>query len=93
MGMEFLMSGLFRTLEKFVECYEFILSVRVVLYWFPNLNPYAFPFSIVTYTAAPFLRMFSRMLPAVFGMDLSLYLGFFALEGLKQALEKCQLMF
>jgi len=92
MDTTFVLSGLCRTLEKFVEFYEWIVSLRVILYWFPNFNPYTFPFSIINYTASPFLKLFNNILPAMFGMDLSLYLGFITLEALKQLLEKCQLI-
>ena len=85
-----IISGLLRTAEKFIEFYEWIISVRVVLYWFPNFNPYSFPFSIITYTSMPFLKAFNNLLPAMFGMDLSLYLGFITLEAVKQLIIKTQ---
>lgn len=81
-------SGIIRLLQQFVGFYEWILTVRVILYWFPNFNPYSFPFSIITYVSYPFLRLFSGILPSLFGMDLSLYVGFLCLEAIKRLLEK-----
>jgi len=84
--------ALVRTLQQFISFYEWIITVRVILYWFPNFNPYSFPFSIFTYASYPFLRLFDRLLPVMFGMDLSLYLGFICLEAIKRFLAKLMLI-
>jgi len=91
MESSILLLGLLRTGEKFVEIYQWIVSLRVILYWFPNFNPYAFPFSIVTYAATPFLKIFTNLLPNIFGIDLSLYLGFLTLEALKLVFQRSQM--
>lgn len=84
--------ALLRTLQQFLGFYEWIITVRVILYWFPNFNPYSFPFSIFTYASLPFLKLFDRLLPAMFGMDLSLYLGFMCIEAVKRLLAKIMLI-
>jgi len=63
-------------LAGFFKCYIIVLTLRVYLTWFPNINFYTQPFSTLGRLADPYLRVFRGILPPLLGFDLSPLLGF-----------------
>ena len=53
--------------------YVFYL-VRLVLFWFPNYNPYLPPFYTVMVMTQPLLTLLDKALPNVFGMNFSFFI-------------------
>ncbi len=60
----------------FLKCYIVMLTLRVYLTWFPNINFYGQPFSTLARIADPYLRVFRGIVPPLLGFDLSPLLGF-----------------
>ncbi|EUD65640.1 hypothetical protein C922_03886 [Plasmodium inui San Antonio 1] len=55
----------------FIRIYKFIIYIRCLLEWLPQINPHLNPFSyIFTYTNS-YVQFFHRYVPNVFGIDLS----------------------
>lgn len=55
----------------FVRIYKFIIYIRCLLEWLPQINPHLNPFSyIFTYTNS-YVQFFHKYVPNVFGIDLS----------------------
>ncbi len=60
----------------FLKCYIVMLTLRVYLTWFPNINFYMQPFATLGRIADPYLRVFRGIVPPLLGFDLSPLLGF-----------------
>ncbi|CAM9093103.1 unnamed protein product [Choristocarpus tenellus] len=70
-----------------VHIYYWILTLRLSMQWFPNLNPYITPFYILIFMTDFFLEMFDDILPDILGMNMSAMLAFTFLEYLIQTLD------
>ena len=60
----------------FFKFYSVMLTLRVYLTWFPNINFYMQPFATLGRIADPYLRVFRGIVPPLLGFDLSPLLGF-----------------
>ena len=71
----------------FLKTYYWALTLRFIVQWFPNVNPYIHPlFGLIAITDI-FLKEFEGLLPPVFGMDLSAMMAFVCLEWMIRTLE------
>ena len=78
--MESLPVTLLQVLSQTLQIYSFVLIVRVLLSWFPNLdwgNPVLSSVSAIT---DPYLNAFRGLIPPLGGIDLSALLAFLALN-------------
>jgi YggT family protein len=66
-------------LAGFLKFYIALLTLRVYLTWFPNLNFYTQPFYSLGKMTDPYLRVFRGIIPPLIGLDLSPLLGFILL--------------
>ena len=67
-------------LVQTLEIYSFLLIIRILLSWFPNLdwtNPLLTTISSIT---DPYLNTFRGIIPAIGGLDISPILAFLALN-------------
>lgn len=55
----------------YLQGYNLIFTLRFVLAWFPNINPFVAPYYIVRVLTQPFIDWVEKRLPRVFGIDLS----------------------
>jgi len=60
----------------FLKFYIVLLTIRVYLTWFPNINFYVQPFSSIGKMTDPYLRLFRGIIPPLLGFDLSPLLAF-----------------
>jgi YggT family protein len=74
------------TLVTFVNLYTLILTIRILLSWFPNINWYDPPFSILSQLTDPYLNLFRSIIPPLGGLDLSPIIAFFVLQIVSQLL-------
>lgn len=63
-----------------LQIYYWVLTVRAVLNWFANINPFIQPWYILLEAADPYFKLFERWLPVLFGIDLSYIVAFSILE-------------
>ncbi|HLO52299.1 MAG TPA: YggT family protein [Kamptonema sp.] len=68
------------TLATFVQIYLVLMIVRVLLSWFPNINWYEPPFSILSQLTDPYLNLFRSIIPPLGGIDFSPMIAFFVLQ-------------
>jgi len=68
------------TLARFVQIYVALMIFRVLLSWFPNINWYDPPFSILSQLTDPYLNLFRSIIPPLGGIDFSPLIAFFALQ-------------
>jgi len=77
-----------QVLLETLSIYLFVLFVRVLLSWFPNLvwgNPVLSTVSSIT---DPYLNAFRGLIPPMGGLDLSALLAFFAIYAMQWALNQ-----
>lgn len=68
------------TLSTFVQFYVALMIIRVLLSWFPNINWYDPPFSILSQLTDPYLNLFRSIIPPLGGIDFSPMIAFFVLQ-------------
>ncbi|KRH95458.1 YggT family protein [Cylindrospermopsis raciborskii CHAB3438] len=78
---------LFQTLASFVEIYSYVLIVRVLLTWFPQINWYNQPFAALSQVSDPYLNLFRNIIPSLGGIDISPILAFLVLNIVSSLLE------
>ena len=80
-------------LAKSVGIYLFLLFIRVMLTWFPNIdmsNPILLNLCAIT---DPYLNFFRGIIPPLGGLDLSPILGFVLLNVLQDLILKSEFQF
>ena len=68
------------TLSTFLQIYVALMIFRVLLSWFPNINWYDPPFSILSQLTDPYLNLFRSIIPPLGGIDFSPMIAFFVLQ-------------
>jgi YggT family protein len=68
------------TISRFVSIYLVLLFVRILLTWFPQVDFYNPPFSILAQLTDPYLNIFRRIIPPLGGLDISAILAILALQ-------------
>ena len=68
------------TLSTFLQIYVVLMIFRVLLSWFPNINWYNPPFSILSQLTDPYLNLFRSIIPPLGGIDFSPLIAFFVLQ-------------
>ena len=77
----------------FLKGYYWALSIRFLVQWFPNINPYIHPmFGLIVITDI-FLKEFQGLLPTIFGMDMSAMMAFVCLEWMIRTLESIVIVY
>jgi YggT family protein len=67
-------------LSNFIAIYSFLLIIRILLTWFPNVNMYNQPFLALTQITDPYLNLFRSIIPPLGGIDFSPMLAFIVLN-------------
>jgi YggT family protein len=78
--MSYSINLLVTTLTTFVNIYVALMIIRVLLSWFPNINWYDPPFSILSQLTDPYLNLFRSIIPPLGGIDFSPMIAFFVLQ-------------
>ncbi len=73
-----------RTLVTFITIYSYMIIIRVLLTWFPNINWLAPPFSVLSQLTDPYLKVFRSIIPPLGGtIDISPILAILLLQLLR----------
>lgn len=75
-----------QTLGTFVQIYLILMFIRILLSWFPNINWYDPPFSVLSQLTDPYLNIFRSIIPPLGGIDFSPIIAIFALQFVAQIL-------
>jgi YggT family protein len=68
------------TISQFLLIYMVLIIARVLLSWFPNINWFDPPFSILSQLTDPYLNLFRSVIPPLGGLDLSPMLAILLLQ-------------
>lgn len=71
---------LITTISSFLQIYFVLLIIRILLSWFPNINWFDPPFSILSQLTDPYLNLFRSFIPPIGGIDISPILAIFLLQ-------------
>jgi len=91
--MSTVISNIFAVLSQTLFIYSYILIIRVLLTWFPNLdwsNPVLSNISAIT---DPYLNLFRGIIPAIGGLDISPILAFIVLNVAESLLSNLRFAF
>lgn len=80
------MDILLQTLSTFLSIYTVLLIIRILLSWFPNVDWFNPPFSLLSQLTDPYLNLFRSIIPPLGGIDLSPILAFLLLSFLRQGI-------
>ncbi|MBL1174691.1 YggT family protein [Pantanalinema sp. GBBB05] len=75
-----LTSLVLQTISTFIGFYIVLLIIRILLSWFPNINWYDAPFSILSQLTDPYLNIFRSFIPPLGGIDFSAILAILLLQ-------------
>ena len=79
-------STFLQIIAQTLQIYSFVLIVRVLLTWFPNMDMGNPVLSTVSSITDPYLNAFRGLIPPLGGLDLSAILAFVALSLMQQLL-------
>lgn len=79
-------STFLQIIAQTLQIYSFVLIVRVLLTWFPNVDMGNPVLSTVSSITDPYLNAFRGLIPPLGGLDLSAILAFVALSLVQQLL-------
>jgi YggT family protein len=71
---------LFAVLAAFFTYYSYLLIIRVLLTWFPNIDWYNQPFAALSQISDPYLNLFRSFIPPLGGIDISPMLAIILLQ-------------
>src|SRR6476646_4367770 len=54
-----------------LKSYEVVFILKLMLLWFPNINPFIAPYYVLYVLTDPILRPLEKYLPKIFGIDVS----------------------
>ena len=77
---------LISVITTFIGIYTLLLVIRVLLTWFPNVNWFDPPFSVLSQLTDPYLNLFRSIIPPLGGMDFSPMLAIVVLQMIGQVL-------
>ncbi|MBW4474431.1 MAG: YggT family protein [Stenomitos rutilans HA7619-LM2] len=84
--MSSLIPLLFQTIVTFINIYTALLFIRILLSWFPNINWFDPPFSILSQLTDPYLNVFRSIIPPLGGLDFSPILALLLLQVVQSAI-------
>ena len=84
--MSSLIPLLFNTVVTFINIYTALLFIRILLSWFPNINWFDPPFSILSQLTDPYLNIFRSIIPPLGGLDFSPILALLLLQVVQSAI-------
>lgn len=73
-------------LIQFLSIYTILLTARILLSWFPQLEWSNPVLSVLSQLTDPYLNLFRSVIPPLGGMDFSPILAFLAIQFLQRAL-------
>jgi YggT family protein len=73
------------TISSFVSIYLVLLFIRILLSWFPQVNWFDPPFSILSQLTDPYLNIFRSIIPPLGGIDFSAILAIVLLQVIQAA--------
>jgi YggT family protein len=84
--MSDILGTLLSSMSTFIQLYSYLLIIRILLTWFPNVDWYKQPFASLGQITDPYLNLFRSIIPPLGGMDFSPILAFLLLNLLQSVI-------
>ena len=78
--------ALIQGIDLFFQIIIWIMIVRILLSWFPNINWYNQPFRAMKDITDPILEPFRKIIPPLGGIDFSPIIAFLAINFIREIL-------
>jgi uncharacterized protein YggT (Ycf19 family) len=78
------------SLVYYLSLYKLIFTLRFLLMWFPNINPFVAPFYILRVFTEPLIERVRKRIPPLFGLDFSFFIASLGVELFSSYLAKLQ---
>jgi uncharacterized protein YggT (Ycf19 family) len=63
-----------------LKCFNVLFTMRFMLAWFPNVNPFIAPYYAVRVATQPYIDFVAKRIPKIFGQDVSFFVCSFMLN-------------
>jgi uncharacterized protein YggT (Ycf19 family) len=71
-----------------LRCFSTLFTMRFMLAWFPNINPFIAPYYTVRVATQPYIDFIAKRIPQIFGQDVSFFVCSFLLSYALENLSK-----
>lgn len=78
------------SLAFYLGLYKLTFTLRFLLMWFPNINPFIAPYYILRVLTEPLIAKVREVVPTLLGLDFSFFLASLGVELLLSYLKKLQ---
>lgn len=74
----------------YLNLYKLVFTLRFLLMWFPNINPFIAPYYILRVLTEPLIAKVKEFVPPLLGLDFSFLIASLGVELLSSYLAKLQ---
>jgi uncharacterized protein YggT (Ycf19 family) len=75
-----LLNDLVELVVTLLRGFNVLFTMRFMLAWFPNINPFIPPYYLIRVATQPYLDFIAKRVPRIFGQDISFFVCSFILN-------------
>ena len=86
-----LLNYIIENLVILLKCFNVLFTMRFMLAWFPNINPFIAPYYVIRIATQPYIDFVAKRIPTIFGQDISFFVCSFLLNYVLENLPRLKL--
>lgn len=86
-----LLNYIIENLVILLKCFNVLFTLRFMLAWFPNINPFIAPYYVIRIATQPYIDFVAKRIPRIFGQDISFFVCSFLLNYVLENLPRLKL--
>lgn len=86
-----LLNYIIENLVILLKCFNVLFTMRFMLAWFPNINPFIAPYYVIRIATQPYIDFVAKRIPRIFGQDISFFVCSFLLNYVLENLPRLKL--
>ena len=86
-----LLNYIIENLVILLKCFNVLFTMRFMLAWFPNINPFIAPYYVIRVATQPYIDFVAKRIPRIFGQDISFFVCSFLLNYVLETLPRLKL--
>jgi uncharacterized protein YggT (Ycf19 family) len=83
-----LLNYIIENLVIILKCFNVLFTMRFMLAWFPNINPFIAPYYVIRVATQPYIDFVAKRIPRIFGQDISFFVCSFLLNYVLETLPR-----
>jgi uncharacterized protein YggT (Ycf19 family) len=83
-----LLNYIIENLVILLKCFNVLFTMRFMLAWFPNINPFIAPYYVIRVATQPYIDFVAKRIPRIFGQDISFFVCSFLLNYVLETLPR-----